>query len=223
MPLPKILKFCAGHSSDIAVHRVKFQNEWANEMCVIREQDFAGFVTTHNTVGTHCGAVITRSIFSQIFTKTSHTSPVRGVLCGSSIWLIFYLSSCDYLCNILHYHIKSWFLALGWPKYRRSPQQLKRFQNTSASHLIIRYAWHKNQYIFTSFRTLPHMTHVRWRQHVIDLHVLVSVGWIYQVFHLLNLSPLVPHICVSELGQIGSNWFIGSDNGVPPVRCQAII
>ena len=52
-----------------------------------------------------CGAIIMRSILSQLFTNTPHSSPVRvryGVsFCGSSIWLIFCLSSCNYLCNIL--------------------------------------------------------------------------------------------------------------------------
>ena len=40
-----------------------------------------------------CGAaVVTRSILSQIFIKD---------FCGSSPWLLFYISSCNYLCNIL--------------------------------------------------------------------------------------------------------------------------
>ena len=34
---------------------------------------------------------------------------------------------------------------------------------------------------------------------------------------LFNTSPLVPHICVSELGSFGS------DNGLSPIRYQAII
>ena len=45
-----------------------------------------------------CSAVITWSIFSQIFTKD--TPKVWGVFYGSRIWLISCLSSCNHLCNI---------------------------------------------------------------------------------------------------------------------------
>ena len=47
-----------------------------------------------STAKIQSGAVITRSIFSQISTKD---------ICGSSIWLIFCLRSCNYWCNILQY------------------------------------------------------------------------------------------------------------------------
>ena len=51
-----------------------------------------------------CGAVIARSIFSQTFTKDT---PLWGVFCGSSIWLIFsvryfiYLTILDSVITVL--------------------------------------------------------------------------------------------------------------------------
>ena len=54
-----------------------------------------------------CGAVISWSIFSQIFTKDIPYLTCKGevwsVFWVSSIWMIFCLSSCNYLCNIWQY------------------------------------------------------------------------------------------------------------------------
>ena len=60
-----------------------------------------------------CGAFMIWSIFSQILTKDTHSSPVRTryrYLFGSSLCLIFYLSSYNYLCNMLLYCYNSTWL-----------------------------------------------------------------------------------------------------------------
>ena len=71
--------------------------------------ELKGVVSREGQLGDliQCGACITRSILSQIFTKyapyLARKVKVWGVFCGSSMWLIFCLSSCNYLCNILQY------------------------------------------------------------------------------------------------------------------------
>ena len=48
-----------------------------------------------------CSAFITGSILSHIHKDTLWLTREGEVFCGYSIWLIFYLNSCNYLCNIL--------------------------------------------------------------------------------------------------------------------------
>ena len=61
--------------------------------------------TECNTVQCHHNAVnFLKNIHKK---KTPHSSPVSSLFCGSSIWLIFCLTSCNHLCNILSYWIAS--------------------------------------------------------------------------------------------------------------------
>ena len=87
------------------------------------------YLSLHNTVRYRYNAVN--------FLTNIRKGEVWDVFCGSSIWLIFCLSSCNYLCNILYY----------WPRYngtRLYTYDIIPYEQLSLTCFMWDYAMNKN-------------------------------------------------------------------------------